>query len=422
MTAGQTTGGLRFAVKRRGGASVAYAALTIRCGTRDEAGYPLGTAHFTEHCLFKGTEDRKASAINSCLERVGGDLNAYTNKEEIVLHATVLKEDIRKAVRLLLEMATRPTFPQAEVETEKGVVIEEINSYKDSPSDDIWDRFEEMLFSGHPLGGRILGTAASVRKVTPAMLRDFTAERFVPGRMALTVVADIDEGKMAANLLKDAERYLADTLGTVSADPTPIDGPGSSPTTEYRSPERAIFDKSIEKRNHEADTIIGGLAPSLYAGRERMALSLLCNILGGPGSNSILNSRLREKHGWVYGIETWYNQYADTGSVGVSFGCERSNTERCCEEIAKVLDRVREKPFSDSYLKAAKKQLLGQLAISSDFGESRCLSMGKQLMSFGRVSTREELRSGYESLTSADLLDVARSVFDPSKLSRLSYM
>ena len=195
MRSGQAGCGVRYAVKR-GGSAVAYCSLSIRCGTRFEGEGPLGLSHFVEHTLFKGTARRSAARINSYLDRLGGELNAFTTKEEIVLHATVLKEDLPKAVGLLLELASCPTFPEAEIAKERGVVIEEIKSYKDSPADDIYDRFEEELFAGHALGRPILGTAASVRHITAAQLRSFVEEHFTADRMALCVVADQDEARL----------------------------------------------------------------------------------------------------------------------------------------------------------------------------------------------------------------------------------
>ncbi len=195
MKTGTTAEGVRYAV-RQGGRAVGYCALTIGCGTRDEGDYPAGIAHFVEHTLFRGTRLKSAAVINSYLDRLGGELNAYTTKEEIVLHATVLKEDLRKAVKLLFELATEATFPDAAIETERGVVLDEIISYKDNPAEDVYDRFEGLLFEGHPLGTPILGTATSVRKITPEMLRRFVSEKFLPSKMVLSIVADIPEEQM----------------------------------------------------------------------------------------------------------------------------------------------------------------------------------------------------------------------------------
>lgn len=195
MTEGITAEGMRYAVKRSGSA-VAYCSLSIRCGTRDEGSYHSGIAHFIEHTIFKGTAHRSAAQINSCLDKLGGELNAFTTKEEIVIHATVLKEDLPKAASLLLELASCPTFPEKEIEKEKGVVIEEIKSYKDSPADDVYDKFEEMLFEGSDLGRPILGTVSSVKKITSEELQRFARENFTLDKMAMSIVADIEENRM----------------------------------------------------------------------------------------------------------------------------------------------------------------------------------------------------------------------------------
>ena len=201
MRSGTAPCGLRYAV-RRGGSAVGYCALSMHCGTRDEAGFHGGIAHFAEHTLFRGTRRKSASAINSCLDRLGGELNAYTTKEEIVLHATVLKEDWKKAAGLLFELATEATFPEAEIETERGVILDEIISYKDNPAEDVYDRFETLLFEGTPLETPILGTTASVKKIKADMLRRFVQENFIPTKMVLSVVADIDEAVLEKQVLK----------------------------------------------------------------------------------------------------------------------------------------------------------------------------------------------------------------------------
>ena len=208
MISGTTPEGLRYAV-RQSGRSVAYCALTIGAGTCDEAPYPAGIAHFVEHTLFRGTRRKSASVISGYLDKLGGELNAYTTKEEIVLHATVLKEDIQRAASLLFELATESTFPDREVETERGVVLDEIISYKDNPAEDVYDRFESLLLKGSPLQTPILGTAASVKKITPEMLRSFVAQKFVPEKMAFTLVADLPEARMEKMVLKLTENAFS---------------------------------------------------------------------------------------------------------------------------------------------------------------------------------------------------------------------
>jgi Predicted Zn-dependent peptidases len=408
MTSGKAECGLQYAVKRSGSA-VAYCSLSIRCGTRDEGIFHGGLAHFTEHTLFKGTEKKSARVINGCLDRLGGELNAFTTKEEIVIHATVLKEDISKALSLLLELATCPIFPKEEIDVERGVVIDEINSYKDSPADEIYDRFEEALFKGHPLGRSILGTAKDVRRISGKELGQFVSHWFTPGNMALTVVADIPEAKMESSIVR---------LATKAFDGRPV--------IEYSReivpvPMREPFYRVEEKRNHETNLVIGSLAPSLYDKEKRFATILLSNILGGPASNSMLNDLLREKNGWVYGVESSYTQYAESGILAISLGCDRCNMERCEKAVHEVVQRLQDEPLAPARLKAAKKQLLGQLAISSDSGETQCLSMGKSLISFGEVASHRQNLEAIEAITSEQIQQIAREIFDPAKTSTLIY-
>ena len=410
MISGKADCGLAYAVKRSG-SSVAYCALSIKCGTRNETGYHKGIAHFTEHTIFKGTAKKRASVINSYLERLGGELNAFTTKEEIVFHATVLKEDLRKAAALLFELATCPTFPEHEIETEKGVVIDEIHSYKDSPAEDIYDKFEEMVFEGHPLSTNILGTKASVKRITRDELLKFVKENFTPDRMAFTIVADIDEKKMEKQVLKMVSEVFKYTEFPQTKQKKAAGIPAAQP-----------FDKTMNKRNHQANCIIGGLAPSLYQESERLATVLLCNILGGPANNSILNSVLREKHGWVYGVECSYIQFADTGLVSISLGCDKSNVEKCLKAIDVEIGKLQAEPLSDRKLKAAKKQLLGQLAISSDNGETQCLSMGKSLLAYGRINGGKETKELVESIKAEQVQEMARTIFDQSRISKLIYI
>lgn len=407
MISGRADCGIRYAVKRSGSA-VAYCSLGIACGTRYEQGFHSGIAHFTEHTLFKGTEHKSSSVINGYLDRLGGELNAYTTKEEIVLHATILKEDLSKASSLLMEIATEATFPDNEVNTERGVVIDEIKSYKDSPSEDVYDRFEEKLFRGHSLSMPILGTPQSVRATSAEELRRFYTEKFVPGSMAFTIVADIDEKRMEADLLRTFDKFFSGS-GMVSGELTRPE----SITLDN------VFDEVINKRNHEANAVLGGYAPSLYEERERIATSLMSNILGGPAMNSILNDILREKHGWVYGVESSYTQYSDTGIMAISLGCERENTEKCIDAVRREISKFQDNALTDRKLRAAKKQFLGQIAISSDNGESQCLSMGKSLLAYGKVASAEEIKREIEAV-SADLIrDMACRIFAPDRTSCL---
>ena len=289
-------------------------------------------------------------------------------------------------------------------------MIDEIHSYKDSPSEDIYDKFEEMLFEGHPLSGNILGTVASVKKINRDELLRFAKEKFTPERMAFSIVADIDEKKLEKEAQKLCKQFFNDNLAT------------ETPAPEKVQHVYTPFDKTLNKRNHQANCIIGGPAPSLYQERERLATVLLCNILGGPANNAILNSVLREKNGWVYGAECSYTQFADTGMVAISIGCDKANLDKCMEATYKELRKLQAEPLSDRKLKAAKKQLLGQLAISGDNGETQCLSMGKSLLAYGKINGTKETRELIENISAADIQEVACTVFDTTKLSKLVYI
>lgn len=409
MITGKASCGMQYAVKK-GGNAVGYCSLTIKCGTRDEGDFHEGIAHFTEHTIFKGTEHKSARVINGYLDRLGGELNAFTTKEEIVIHSTVLKEDLGKAASLLLELATCPVFPEEEIGIERGVVIDEINSYKDAPADEIFDRFEEALFAGHPLGRTILGTASSVRKITSKELQSFVRERFTPGNMALAVVADIDEKKMEEAILKLADKVFdGNWIESRERLMVPVSG-------------ATVFNKTVRKKNHEVNAVLGGIAPSIYDTTDRFPAILLSNIIGGPASNSLLNDLLREKNGWVYGVESSYTQYSEAGVIAISLGCDKNNLEKCIDGTWKVIRKMQDEPMSESALKAAKKQLLGQLAISSDNGETQCLSMGKSLITFGKISSDGENREAIESISSESLQVVARKTFDPEKTSSLVFL
>ena len=408
MIWGQLDSGLRYAVKQAG-CSVSWCSLSIKAGSRYEGEHHSGIAHFTEHCLFKGTIFKSAKQINSCLDVLGGELNAFTTKEEIVLHATVLKDDLQKAAGLLLELATCATFPQKEIETEKGVVIDEINSYKDSPADEIYDRGEEMFFAGHPLGNSILGKASSVKKISSEELSSYFEERFTAGNMALSIVSPEPEVEIEKLVKKLCGKYQLASGGQRTED-------------RLSPPDFNLFEKVSDKRNHEANAMIACQAPSLFGGKDRFTAILLSNILGGPASNSILNSILREKNGWVYGIECSYTQYQDGGIMAITLGCERENLDKCLKEVNKAISKFQTGNLSDRRLKAAKRQLLGQLAISSENGETQCLSMGKSMLAFGRIAPDTENKAHIEEITSEDIRQMALRVFAPDRISRLIYL
>ena len=333
------------------------------------------------------------------------------------------------------------------------MVLDEIISYKDNPAEDIYDKFEGLLFKGHPLEHPILGTAASVKKITAKQLREFVQTFFTPERMALTIVAGEDETKLEKQVLncinkafptfsptnnttEKANEGKEDTLPSAKnyadASENVCDGKGNtlSSVNNYADatervfpfPGTDVFHQVIDKRNHEVNAVVGGYGPSLYQMPDRMVAAMLVNILGGPASNSLLNSELREKKGWVYGIECSYTQYADTGIVAISFGCDRPNLEACMSAIQKILSRLRETPLSEARVKSYRKQLMGQLAISSEAGEAQCLSMGKSLLAWGSIMSQEEVRACLEKIGPEDLRNMACRLFDPEKLSSLVYL
>ena len=450
MLYSKTSNGLNFAVEQEG-QRVAYCALSIRCGTREEdvrecsrtkgGRFHSGTAHFVEHTLFKGTTGKSAGVINGYLEKLGGELNAYTTKEEIVLHSTVLKEDIEKAAGLLFELASQPTFPLKEVETEKTVVIDEIASYKDSPADDIYDRFESLLFEGHPLSGNVLGTPASVKKITPEELQSFVRTFFRPERMAFTVVSPLADGEAAKMVERLSLKYFGKAGEDAGKDACEVGAAGESEecaggmtrdeeniTTEERQTditpdfEGRIFSKTVNRHSHQANCIIGATAPSLRREKERIATSVMVNILGGPATNSRLNSKLREKKGWVYNVECCYTQYADSGIVAVCFGCDRDKLEECIAAAGEEIERLQKVPLTPRSLKAAKKQLIGQLTVAAENGESQALAMGKSLLAFRKVQSDDYTRRVIEEVTSEDIQRAAREVFAPERLSTLIYL
>ena len=424
---------MKFSFKRVT-SPVAVCAVSTMVGTRNEEPAYNGLAHLNEHMLFKGTEKRGAASINNLLENVGGELNAYTTKEETVVHATVLKEDLRRAVELLLELLFTSTYPDKELLKEREVVYEEIISYKDSPADSIYEDFECRLFEGHPLQYPILGTRKTLSRIESSTLKEYLHKWFVPDNMAISVVADMEESQVVKIVERALRKYcpgqhcdiiresipqplVAGTAGggtaggrTAAGEAAPLDW---TPVPPFRI--------EINKKHHQAHCIIGTRAYSYTQERERLALALLANILGGPAMNARLNTVLREKNALVYTVEACFNPYSDTGLFTIYFGCDKPLVERSLRLVRKELERVIEAPLSSRALANAKKQLLGQLAIASDNSEAQCLSMGKSMMIFGYIEPMETTRAKIESLTAAELQRVAQEILAWDNLSILIY-
>ncbi|MCQ2151836.1 MAG: insulinase family protein [Bacteroidales bacterium] len=403
--------GLKMVLKRTP-SPVSYSALTIKSGTRNEPKGKSGIAHMTEHMLFKGTARRNPQEISDRLELLGGELNAYTTKEETVIYSAVLKEDTSKAVDLMMEMAFTSSFLENELDKERQVIIDEINMYKDSPSDCIFDDFEKMLYGEHPLARPILGSAASLRKIRSADLKAYTRTNFRPETMCISITGNITPQRAEKIVAESIRRYVPDGYEPSPASSPALEGGSLSAGTAFIS--------EISKKNHQTNCIIGTSAYSYYD-EDRLTLILLSNMLGGPATNSILNQLLREKNALVYTVESIYVPFADTGSMLIYFGCEKQNTERCLELIYGELEKLRSTPVPDKKLAAAKKQLLGQLAISSDNGEAQALAIGKSMTVFGRIMPDEEVRSKINAISADRLQNVARTLFSPERLSRLIY-
>lgn len=406
---------------------VAYCALSVKTGTRNENPLYNGMAHLVEHMLFKGTAKRSSKSINNLIEKEGGELNAYTTKEEIVIYSTILSEDLPKAVDLLLELALTSIFPQKELDKELSVIYDEIISYKDSPGESVYDEFESELFRSHPLGMPILGEKKSLRHITPALLADFLKSHFTPENMVLTVVSRSDRKGLERMVSRSLAKYSTDECAiefvdngdNVSSVPDNGEFPdlANRPLREFTAP----FKIEKVKRNHQAHCVIGATAYSFYHGWRRAALTLLANIIGGPSTNATLNLLLREKYALVYNVEASYTPYSDTGIFAVYFGCDKSYLGRCKELVYEELKRFVEAPLSEKDLKRAKKQFLGQLYISSDNAETQCLSMGKSIMVFGKVYPYDYSRNCIESITSEQLQCVAKEVLAGERLSELVF-
>ena len=404
---------------------MAYCALNIKTGTRSEEHEFNGLAHLTEHMLFKGTAKRSSKSINNLIDSLGGELNAYTNKEETVLHTTVLKEDIAKAIDILFEIAFTSLFDEKELQKEKIVVADEINSYKDSPSEQIFDDFEEYLLEGSPLAMPVLGTIKSLKKIKSEHIKRYVSSFFIPENMSFSVVADMDEKDVIAKLNRSLKSYIPNwnCAGENGAGVRELTSKDIIAGERDNNPLSVgtRFVKEVTRRNHQVHCIMGCTAYSLYNDPERLALILLINILGGPAANSRLNMLLREKEGLVYTIDANYNQYSDTGVITIYFGCDKVNIDKCIASVKNELKKVREVRLTESALKMAKKQLLGQLAISSDNGESQCMSMGKSLLVFNDVLDNDQIRVKIEAITSDRIHEVANAIFAPERMSVLIY-
>ncbi len=402
---------------------VVYCGIAVRAGTRNEAPGEEGLAHFCEHLSFKGTDRRSAMRIINDIEGVGGELNAFTNKEDTVYYCAIGSQYVRRAVDVLTDIVFSSKFPEGELEKEREVVCDEIESYEDSPAELIYDEFENLLFEGHPLGHNILGTAERVRSFTQADAVRFTRQWYRPENCVL--------------FISGAPAHSALPLGTSKNLPpmgeSPLQSPpnGGGGCTGERLPiglqslphwgEVAGGHYIRHRSTHQAHVMIGTRAFAATEER-RWALYLLNNILGGPGMNSRLNVSLRERHGLVYTVESSMVCYADTGLWSIYFGCDPDDVDRCRRLVSRELDRIASRPLSASQLTSAKRQLQGQLAIASDSREQFALDFAKNYLHTGTLRSLTDIMAHIDRLTAADLHQVAQEIFSPNRLTTLIYV
>ena len=383
---------------------VAYCGFAIDAGTRDEAANEQGMAHFVEHLIFKGTVKRKAWHILNRMENVGGDLNAYTNKEETVVYSAFLTEHLERALELLGDIVFHSTFPQHEIEKETEVIIDEIQSYEDNPSELIFDDFEDMIFRNHPLGRNILGKPELLRSFRTEDVLSFTRRFYQPGNMVFFVQGQYDFKK----IIRLAEKYMSDIPAVE------IENRRTPPPLYI--PEHL----TVTKDTHQAHVMIGSRGYNAYDDK-RTALYLLNNILGGPGMNSKLNVSLRERRGLVYNVESNLTSYTDTGAFCIYFGTDIEDMDTCLKLTYKELKRMRDVKMTSSQLAAAKKQLIGQIGVASDNFENNALCMAKTFLHYHKYESSELVFKRIEALTAETLLEVANEMFAEEYLSTLIY-
>lgn len=429
---------------------VVYCGYQINAGTRNEEPGEEGLAHFCEHVTFKGTERRKAWHILNSLESVGGDLNAYTNKEGTVYYSAILKEHIARAVDLLTDIVFHSVYPQAEIDKEVEVICDEIESYNDSPAELIYDEFENIIFKGSPLGHNILGTAEQVRSFKTEDALRFTRKLYRPDnaiffaygdidfkklvKLIRKALADDDSGKVAENAANSVGKLAEEKLPQISQI-TQISGDENSITTEksvssvksvgpekYPSVGKEIAGQTIvmQKNTHQAHVMIGTRAYDVNDSR-RMPLYLLNNMLGGPGMNAKLNLALREHNGLVYTVESTMVAYGDTGIWSIYFGCDEHDVKRCLRLVRKELDKFMQKPLSEAQLKAAKKQIKGQVGVACDNRENFALDFGKSFLHYGWEKNVDRLYEQVDEITAEQIQAVAQELFDKDRLTTLIF-
>lgn len=383
---------------------VSYCGFAVNAGTRDEEMDEFGLAHFVEHMIFKGTEKRKSWHILNRMENVGGELNAYTTKEETFVYSIFMEEHFRRAFELLSDLVFHSQFPEQEIEKEVDVILDEINSYEDSPSELIFDEFENLLFDGHALGHNILGDEQSLLGFGSESGKSFMRRFYAPENMVFFSMGRIPFKKivqMAESTLSDIAFPMAARNRTAPGELLPVS-------------------RQIHKDTHQVHVLIGGRAYSMHD-EKRLPLFLLNNLLGGPGMNNRLNVSLREKNGLVYNVESNVTSYTDTGLASIYFGTDPKNKEKAIRLVYKELAKLREVKLTATQLAAAKKQVIGQLGVSGDNREGLFLGLGKSFLHYNRYDTLPEVFAKVEKLTAGEIREVANEIFAPERLFSLIY-
>lgn len=397
--------GIRVVHKQVSNTKIAHCGIMLDIGSRDEGPDQQGIAHFWEHMAFKGTQKRKSYHILSRIDSLGGELNAYTTKEKICFYSAIMDTHLAKSVELLADITFHSTFPQKHIEKERGVIIEEMAMYRDNPEDAIQDEFDEVLFGEHQLGKNILGNETSVESFQRSDFERFVRENLNTEKVILSSVGSYP----AKKIFRLAERYLGD-VPSVKANK-------SRYRFEQFEPKVVERDKPI----YQAQCVLGTTAYAI-SDEKRLPFFLLVNLLGGPGMNSRLNLAIREKYGFVYSIEAHYSPYIDTGALGVFFGTDGRHINRVYQLIRREFDKLRTKELGNLQLHMAKEQLRGQLAMSEENNNSLMLMLSKSLLDLGEVRSLENIFQQIDAISGSDLLEVANEIFEPGRLSTLTYL
>lgn len=393
-----------WCVHRKVRSAVSYLGLTIGAGTRDEQPSQHGVAHLVEHLLFKGTHKRTAYQINTRLENVGGEVNAFTSKEETVLHATCLKEHYLRALDLILDMVFNSTYSESELAKEREVIYDEINSYKDSPSELIYDEFESLLFKDSPLGRDILGNKQNLKKINSQDLKDYTSTNYNTDCMVFSSCSSMSHERFREICMK----YI-DTI------------PTNNRANKRSKPSlQETFNITQKRRTHQAHCLMGGYAYSNYDPK-RVPLALLINILGGASTLSRLNMQLRERHALTYNIEASYTPYTDCGIYTIYFGCEKEKLEKAKNLVFQEINKLKTQKISESELRRLKKQFIAQLTIASENSESLILSIAKSVMTFGEFDSTEVIKARINEISAEQLQDIACEIFTDQNINILNY-